>query len=471
MQLRTKHQALGSESSNLLIHQLSNSVGLLFIDCLILLFALYLGDLIVWKLHGIPVSLRYSLLLLPAWCLGAFVTGQFPGWGLGAIEEFRRIQLLTVVLFAFAGVGAFLLRGMPSRIVFFTSYAVSAVLLPFGRMLCRKLLRQLRVWGCPAVLYGDEVTAEKMLSVLHDEFSIGYNPIGIFSDDLTGTVKGVPVLGKLSESTRDAGVAVASIAHLREHDLVRFVDHTLADYHKVVLLPDISEGVFSWVVPRDFNGMVGLEVSRNLLVPFAAWIKRIYELLLVLLFLPVWLPLTLLLALLVFCADRKNPFYAHERVGRNGRLFKAIKLRTMVADADAVLQAVLDQDEEKRQEWETFYKLKDDPRVTGIGRLLRRFSLDELPQFFNVLKGDMALVGPRPLPFYHLDQLSEEGRLLRGKVRPGMTGHWQISGRSDRNVKEMEQLDNFYVRNWSVWMDVYIMARTLRVVLFSRGAY
>ena len=451
--------------------QLFNSVAILFFDSSILLIALYLGDLLVYWIHGVPVSLKYSLFLLPAWWVGAVITGQAPGWGLGAVEEFRRIHLLTLALFAFAGVGAFMMRGAPSRISFFAAYATTVILLPFGRMLCRRLLKANSSWGCPAVLYGDHSTVLQMLGVLQSESSIGYNPVGIFTDELDASLNGVPVLGKLTENTRKATVAIASIAHLKERDLVRFIDHTLAGYHKVVLLPDIRERVFAWVTPRDFNGMVGLEISHNLLIPLAAWGKRFFELLLVLLFLPVWFPLILLLAFMVYAGDRRSPFYTQIRVGRQGRHFGAIKLRTMVPGADALLQKMLDLDESLRAEWLDYHKLKKDPRITPIGRLLRRFSLDELPQLFNVLKGDMALVGPRPLPVYHDEKLAEDARGLRNKVRPGMTGQWQVSGRSDCNLPEMEQWDTFYVRNWSMWLDWYILARTLRVVIAKHGAY
>jgi len=455
------------------LHQFGNSFWLLVVDCAILLLSLYLGDLIVYYLHGVPVSFRYSLLLLPAWCVSAVATGQAPGWGLGAVEELRRIQLLLLALFAFAGIMALLLRGMPSRIVFLFTYVFSATLIPFGRMACRKVLGRQGRWGCGVALYGDRVTIEQMTQVFVNESTIGYHPSAVFSDDLEkgGEFEGIPVLGGLHDVLDGGAVAVASIAHLREKNLVEFIDHTLADYRKVVLLPDLSEGVFSWVVPRDFNGMVGLELSRNLLNPMAAGAKWIYETGLVVLCLPLWFPLILLLALLVFLGDRRNPFYRQTRVGKNGRLFKAIKLRTMVPDAAATLQQVLEKDAELKTEWETFYKLKNDPRITPAGRFLRRFSLDELPQLLNVLFGEMALVGPRPLPVYHQEELSEKSRRIRNRVHPGMTGQWQVSGRADCDLEEMEQWDSFYVRNWSVWMDIYIIARTFRVVFCSHGAY
>ncbi|MCF7818256.1 MAG: exopolysaccharide biosynthesis polyprenyl glycosylphosphotransferase [Kiritimatiellales bacterium] len=463
------------KSKSLLYHQFWNAVSLLLVDSLILTLALLLGNVVLYLIQGIPPSIQYSALIVPIWCIGALVSGQAPGWGLGAIEELRRLQLLLATVFMLAGV-AYLLgqdRMLPSRIVYLTSYGCAAVLLPFGRMGCRKILGRCKRWGCGVALYGDRETIERMTQVFESESNIGYRPIGIFSDELKGqeTFRGIPILGGLQEVHASASVAVASIAHLREKNLVEFVDHTLADYRKVVLLPDLNERVFAWVVPRDFNGMVGLELSRNLLNPAAACFKRIYETVLVLLFLPLWLPLILLLALLVFAADRKNPFYQQTRVGKKDRTFKALKLRTMVPNADEILHQVLATDETLKREWETFFKLKNDPRITPLGRVLRRFSLDELPQLISVLCGDMALVGPRPLPIYHQNGLSEKSRRLRSKVLPGMTGQWQVSGRSNCGLEEMEQWDGFYVRNWSVWMDIYILARTFRVVLFSHGAY
>ncbi len=459
----------------MIFHQFWNSFWLLLTDGLILLGGLLLGNILLLHIQGIPVSVRYSALIIPVWWAGVVVSGQAPGWGLGMIEELRRIQLLLITVFSLAGV-AYVLgqdRMLPSRIVYLSSYAFSAILLPFGRIACRRMLTRFHVWGCDVALYGDRKAIDRMTQVFKLETNIGYRPSGIYTDDLEvgRMMNNVPVLGGLHESSSSIGVAVASIAHLREHDLVEFVDHDLSCYRKVVLLPDLNEGIFTWVTPRDFNGLLGLEVSRNLLVPFSSAFKRAYETTMVLLLLPLWLPWIVIFAALVFLSDRKAPFYVQERIGKNGKHFKAVKLRTMVLDAEKVLQKVLDADAQRRSEWEQYFKLKNDPRITSVGRFLRRFSLDELPQLFNVIAGDMALVGPRPLPVYHQEGLPEKSRMLRAKVRPGMTGQWQVSGRSDCNLQEMEQWDSFYVRNWSVWMDIYILARTVRVVLFSHGAY
>jgi lipopolysaccharide/colanic/teichoic acid biosynthesis glycosyltransferase len=174
---------------------------------------------------------------------------------------------------------------------------------------------------------------------------------------------------------------------------------------------------------------------------------------------------------LIWIEDRRAPLFFQERIGRDGKPFHTIKFRTMVPDAEAVLQRKLREDAELRLEWETFFKLRKDPRVTSVGRFLRRTSLDEIPQLLNVLRGEMALVGPRPLPMYHHSELPARVRSLRQQVPPGITGLWQVSGRSDSGNEGMIEWDPYYVENWSLSLDSRILARTVSVVLKGSGAY
>ena len=204
---------------------------------------------------------------------------------------------------------------------------------------------------------------------------------------------------------------------------------------------------------------------------FQKALKRALELTLVLVTLPLWLPLCLLIYVLIWVEDRNNPLFIQERIGEGGRVFKTFKFRTMVPDAEAVLKQVLAENEALRREWDMFYKLRKDPRITRIGAFLRRTSLDELPQLLNVLRGDMALVGPRPLTRYHQDALPAYVRTLRESVKPGMTGLWQVSGRSDAGTEGMKKYDPLYVLNWSLALDAAILARTVGVVLKCEGAY
>ena len=163
-------------------------------------------------------------------------------------------------------------------------------------------------------------------------------------------------------------------------------------------------------------------------------------------------------------------FYGHKRIGKGGREFTAWKFRTMVVDADLKLKEYLERNPESLAEWDATHKLKDDPRITWLGRILRRFSLDEFPQLWNVIKGEMSLVGPRPIV---ADEIHHYGNRFDPYtwVKPGMTGLWQVSGRNDTTYEERVSLDEYYVRNWSMWLDVYILARTVAIVLRRKGAY
>ena len=181
-------------------------------------------------------------------------------------------------------------------------------------------------------------------------------------------------------------------------------------------------------------------------------------------------PLLILLALLVKVTDRGPAFYGHTRIGRNGSHFKCLKFRTMVQNGAEVLDAHLRDNPAARAEWESTRKLKDDPRVTRVGNVLRKLSLDELPQLFNILRGEMSVVGPRPVVS---DELEKYGASVHSYLcaRPGLTGLWQISGRNDVSYARRVQFDHFYVENWSLAFDLLIIIRTLPAVISSRGTY
>lgn len=193
--------------------------------------------------------------------------------------------------------------------------------------------------------------------------------------------------------------------------------------------------------------------------------KRVVETLLVLLTAPVTLPLILLMALLVAC-DGNNPFFVQKRLGRNGKVFRIWKLRSMVVDAEQHLKAHLEQDPEARSQWDSTQKLKRDPRVTRVGRLLRKTSMDELPQLLNVLNGTMSLVGPRPI-------MVEQRHMYRGRayyrLRPGITGLWQISARNESEFVARVRYDETYHHNLSGWLDLKILVQTVMVVLRGTG--
>jgi lipopolysaccharide/colanic/teichoic acid biosynthesis glycosyltransferase len=223
---------------------------------------------------------------------------------------------------------------------------------------------------------------------------------------------------------------------------------------------------------RDLSGVLGLELRQNLSVPLNSWTKRVLDIAGALVLGILALPVLGVAALWIKLAGGGSVIYRQEREGERGRSLWMPKLRTMHPDAEALLPGVLAASPQVRAEWMRGFKLKKDPRILpGVGKFLRRTSLDELPQLWSVLKGEMSLVGPRPLPRYHLNEFGTRFRALRGGVRPGLTGLWQVSDRADCDLGVQEVLDTYYIRNWSLWLDLYVLARTVRAVLFPKGGY
>ena len=200
-------------------------------------------------------------------------------------------------------------------------------------------------------------------------------------------------------------------------------------------------------------------------------VKRFYDIILSIILLPLLLIIFFIIALFIKLTSKGPVFYGHNRVGRYGKTIKVLKFRSMYQDADVRLKEILENNIEAKKEWETYYKLKDDPRVTPIGKFLRKTSLDELPQIFNVIKGDMSFVGPRPVIQDEIDKYYKELASYYYMVRPGITGLWQISGRNDIDYDTRVAKDSWYVLNWSVWLDIVILFKTPGAVLQKKGAY
>jgi lipopolysaccharide/colanic/teichoic acid biosynthesis glycosyltransferase len=200
-------------------------------------------------------------------------------------------------------------------------------------------------------------------------------------------------------------------------------------------------------------------------------VKRTIDAVLGAVFAAVALPVILVSGVLIKLVSPGPMFYSQEREGLNGVRFKVLKLRTMYSDAEQRLCATLAQNPDLARQWKETMKLNPDPRIVPVvGQFLRRFSIDEIPQLFAVISGQMSLVGPRPFPEYHLNLFEARFRRLRNSVRPGLTGMWQVMIRSAGDVKAQELYDTFYIRNWSLWLDVYILARTIFAVVAGSGA-
>jgi Undecaprenyl-phosphate galactose phosphotransferase WbaP len=286
---------------------------------------------------------------------------------------------------------------------------------------------------------------------------------------------GVPVIGMsglaplLLEGQRPA-YAVFAMPDVPQHRLMSMIDRYGKNFSHILVVPELYGFSSLWVDSKNVGGMVGLEVRQQVLLPDYGLIKGFVDVLLTVVGGIFVLPLVALIALWIKLDSRGPVFYSQARIGRHGRKFRAWKFRSMVTDADKILEQYLAQHPELREEWSRDHKLKKDPRVTRAGRFLRRTSLDELPQLWNVLQGEMSLVGPRPITDSEVEKYGGAFEIYK-TVSGGITGLWKVSGRNDVSYDERVYYDQFYVRNWSVWLDCCILFRTIAVVLLSKGAY
>ena len=405
--------------------------------------------------------------------------GLYPGYGLSSVEELRRH---TYALFAALAVLAVLTVGFQvgdllSRPLLALVFSMLLLLAPFVRSLAEWALKEVGWWGRPVVVLSHKGVGANLVELLRREWRLGFEPVAVFDyrleagEALEG-VDGRPVLADAVDVARKRGVdtAIFAMPHTRREQLSRLVSLASLSFRHVLVIPNLGGVTNSAVVARDLAGTFAVEIKYNLLDPWSLRAKRVVDLVATVVGGALVLPLLLVLALLVYLESGRPVFYKNWRMGRDGKSFPCLKFRTMVSEAEDLLQRMLEEDPEIREEYSKFHKLRDDPRVTRVGRFLRRTSLDELPQLWNVLRGEMSLVGPRPyLPRESKDIGITQSEILR--VPPGMTGPWQVAGRNHTTFSDRVQMDAHYVRDWSIWLDVVLLARTVRTLFIDRSAY
>lgn len=452
---------------------------LLLSDLLAVILAGLLG---VWARYLYDQSLiwEWYLSLWPGFLMFPFayaLVGLYPGVGITAPEELRRQTVATSLVFLLAGVSTFMYKSGSdySRGAFVFAWIITLIVVPLVRGLTRELMARKRWWGTGVAILGAGQTGIDLVKTLRRQAGLGLKPLVFLDDDsskLGKEIEGVPVLGELSLAPRlvkELGISHAIIAmpSVPRRRLLEIFENYGAVFPHLMLIPDLFGLSSLWVSARDLGGVLGLEIRQRLLMPLPKFIKRLIDLGLVILAAPLILTVSAMVALLVKLSSPGPALFKQTRPGRYGRQFEIYKFRTMYTDAEERFGRL---SEDLRKEFEMFGKIQDDPRVTPIGYWLRKLSLDEFPQFWNVLKGEMSLVGPRAYLLSQLGQIKGYEHLILS-VAPGLSGLWQVSGRSEVTLKERLEMDSYYVRNWSPWLDLYILARTVWVVLFSRGAY
>lgn len=349
-----------------------------------------------------------------------------------------------------------------------------------SRLAVRFLCNRAGVLLEPTILIGSDDTAKKVLNYSSTNSFFGIKVIGIIDDKPSGkALEGkFPLLGNTEQATdiiRKTKVQniLVLAPRMEKPRLYQLIDELFPLVKNISFVPDIEDiPISNMEIHRLYSeNMVVISVKNNLSRWYNQLTKRVFDIVVAGIGTIAISPILLLIACSIKLTSPGPAFYAHRRIGRNGVHFNCYKFRSMVTDSDAKLKEYLSKNPEARKEWEENHKLKHDPRVTKIGALLRKTSLDELPQLFNVIKGEMSLVGPRPIvdeEVVKYDVYFSDYAL----VRPGMTGLWQTGGRSDTSYSRRVRMDAWYVRNWNVWLDISLLVKTVRVVFSSRsGAY
>ncbi|GCD90680.1 sugar transferase [Nocardioides sp. LS1] len=418
-------------------------------------------------------------LMMVGWLLAISTAGGYTRNVFGAgTDEYRRVLNASLVAAGLAGVGCYLAKFSLSRGFFVLAFALGIPALILGRSLLRRAVHQARRRGAlqqRVLIAGSRSHIDEIASVLRREPWLGYHVVGALTPayDLSEETKsGIPVLGHTDEATevvKEAGVdviffaggGVGSASQMR-----KFVWEVEQHDVQVVVAPSVTDISSERIRVRPVGGLPLMHIDPPTAIDASRIGKRVFDMVGSLALLLVFAPLFLLTALRVKGHDGGPVLFRQTRIGRDGREFGCLKFRTMVTDAEELLARL----HAEHGHGEGLFKLKEDPRITGPGQWMRRFSIDELPQLVNVLRGEMSLVGPRPpLPREVATYDDDTHRRLR--VRPGMTGLWQVSGRSDLSWSEAVRLDLYYVDNWSMLQDLTILSKTVGAVFSSRGAY
>lgn len=382
--------------------------------------------------------------------------------------------VLAIILMFFAHVASEVSR-LFVLFYFIFAFAFMALI----RVILNKAMKKVKAFQIPVLIVGAGQTAELVVrQILHDS-GMRYQVVGFLEDrhPVDTMLYSFPVLGgfgNMEEVIQETGVHTVLIAApgLPQDDLSSLIYRAQSLVKQVDVIPNLVAVPMSNVTAESFFDakIMVLHIRNNLASPWNQMLKRLFDIVATICGGILISPILLAIAFWVYHDSPGPVIFKHRRVGRNGKEFNCYKFRSMCVNSKEVLEHLLATDPEAKAEWDKEFKLKNDPRITKSGAFLRKTSLDELPQLWNVLKGEMSLVGPRPIV---QAEVPRYGKYIKEyySVLPGITGMWQTSGRSDIDYPERVHMDSWYVHNWSVWLDMVLLWRTVAVVLSHKGAY
>ena len=429
--------------------------------------------------------INYSV-FLPIFVLLYIFNGLYPGIMIPHSEEVKKCTistfisfLLIILVIGFSNIKDVQLTKTIVRdsddaeilLAFIISFIFSVPLLPGLRAVSKHFFGRFKYWGVPVVVYCTNDSAKNVLDRLLANKHFGYKPAAIINagDDNSTNYKGIPVF-KNTDTEMINYIKTLKIKNAFICDYKGDLAEIMSSYRYTVSIAKNQSSFTCTQQLKEIGDIIGFSSTHNLTIKYYYYFKRFIDIFIILLFTPILLPVFLILSLIVACTSRGPVFYGHKRVGKNGKEFKCWKFRSMVINSQEMLEEILKNDPIRAAEWEAERKFKDDPRVTKIGKFLRKTSLDELPQLINVLTGEMSLVGPRPVTEPELEKYGSSKDYVLS-VLPGISGLWQVNGRSETSYEERIYFDTYYIQNWSVWFDIWILIKTVFVVIKGKGAY
>ena len=442
--------------------------------------AVILTGLISTGLYDLPINESYICVWLPLTFLiflsqsNAYVTMRSILYTVRSVFYATTYGLIAYIVALY-----FFTDWMAARSFFAVFWLILLIILYIERLTISLWLKRSHHLYEDVIFVGAGKTAERSLNYFQDDLGYRYNIVGFLDDKPISNkiTEKYSLLGKVDDAekiVRTSGIQTVIITApgMKRDKLQQLITTVQPHVRNLSYVPDLigtpMMGVEAQVLFTE--EILMLHMRNNLAMRRNKIYKRIFDLVCTICGGLLILPIVVVVALLVAIDNKGNVIFAHRRIGKDGREFPCYKFQSMVPNAQEILQDYLAKNPEARKEWEESFKLTNDPRVTKLGGFLRKTSLDELPQLWNVIKGDMSLVGPRPIVRKEIERYGEYFREY-SMVLPGITGMWQASGRSDTTYEERVAMDTWYVRNWSVWLDIMYLAKTFIAVIFGKGAY
>jgi exopolysaccharide biosynthesis polyprenyl glycosylphosphotransferase len=477
---------------------------------------------LVWLMasdDALTLPQQYGVLALVPLCMSAFqVLSLYAVTPPSPPEEIRSTTVATTLVFFGSWIVAVFTRSGPFSALahgaWLLGWLFAVLSVPIARGLLRSRLSKKPWWGLPVVVFGAGRVGRAVVTTLQSRAQLGLRPVAILDDDPQrqgsvrvawgendiiieavrteedaeeletpstrfaleqfSEVEGVPVVGGLELApvlAQRLGIrsAVVAMPELDSAAVLSVIERNADGYINVLVIPDHFNLAHFGAPTKYLGGVLGIEVQRQLLLKWPRAAKRVMDIVLTVIGGLMISPILIALGVMVKLDSKGPMFYRQKRLGQDGVRFPALKFRTMYVDADRRLKELLARDPKLRREYEQFHKLSNDPRVSRVGRFLRKYSLDELPQLWNVIVGDMSLVGPRPYLESEIPDMDQKENIIL-RVKPGITGIWQVTWRNSSTFEQRVQLDVEYVRSWSPWLDLYVLARTVPVVLGGTGS-